>query len=123
MPRMSGVRVNPGRVVIGARAQDNALTLHLDDGTFSVVDHVLLATGYKLDISKPGILGPGLIERIRLHQGAGCPVLSAHFESSVPGLHFAGSSAVPSYGPKMRFVASAGYAAHSIAQGTISRTV
>jgi hypothetical protein len=64
-----------------------------------------------------------LIERIQLHPGSGCPVLSAHFESSVPGLHFASSSAVPSYGRKMRFVSGASYAAHSITQGALSRTV
>lgn len=120
-PRMNGVRMNPGRVVTGAQACDGTLTLYLDDGTLSVVDHALLATGYMLDISKPGILAPGLIERIQLHQGTGCPVLSAHFESSVPGLHFAGSSAVPSYGPKMRFVSGVGYAARSITQGVRSR--
>ena len=120
--RMDGVRVNPGRAIVGARAKDGALTLHLDDGTRSVVDHALLATGYALDISKPGILASSLIERIQLHQGASCPVLSAYFESSVPGLHFAGSSAVPSYGPLMRFVTGAGYAARSITQGALSRT-
>jgi hypothetical protein len=120
-PRMGGVRVNPGRSVTGARAQDGVLTLHLDDGTCSVVDHALLATGYMLDISKPGILAPGLLDRIQLHQGSGCPVLSAHFESSVPNLYFAGSSAVPSYGPKMRFVSGVGYAARSITQAALSR--
>jgi hypothetical protein len=58
-----------------------------------------------------------------LQPGTRCPLLSAHYESSVPGLHFAGSSAVPSYGPLMRFVAGVGYAARSITQGVVSRTV
>jgi hypothetical protein len=120
---MDGVRVNPGRVVTVARVQDGALTLSLDDGTRSIVDHALLATGYMLDISKPGILAPSLIERVQLYPDTGCPVLSAHFESSVPGLHFAGSSAVPSYGPKMRFVSGVDYAARSITQGALSRSI
>jgi hypothetical protein len=119
---MGGVLVNPGRVVTGARAQDGTLTLHLDDGTRSTVDHALLATGYTLDISKPGILAAGLIESVQLHRGTGCPVLTTHFESSVRGLHFAGSSAVPSYGPLMRFVAGVGYTARSITRGVLSRS-
>jgi hypothetical protein len=119
---MGGVRVNPGRAVASARPKDGLLTLHLDDGTHVRVDHALLATGYRLDISKPGILAPSLIEAVQLHQGTGCPLLSAHFESSIPGLHFAGSSAVPSYGPLMRFVAGVDYTARSITKGVLSRT-
>jgi cation diffusion facilitator CzcD-associated flavoprotein CzcO len=117
MPRMSGVRVRSGRVVTHAKPQIGRIALQLDDGTCSTVDHALLATGYKIDIRKPGILSPNLVEGIELHPGTGCPALSGHFESSVRGLYFAGASAVPSYGPLMRFVAGTRYAARSIAQG------
>jgi len=120
-PRMGAVRVNSGRAVTVVREKNGGLQLRLHDGSLSFADHVLLATGYAPDIAKPGILGPALLERIRLHPRSGCPVLGAHYESSVPGLHFAGSSSVPSYGPLMRFVAGAGYAARSIARGALSR--
>jgi hypothetical protein len=122
MGRMSGVNVNAGRAVTSAKVEQGALTLKLHDGTRAVVDHALLATGYKLDISKPGILAPSLVERVQLQPGTGCPILSAHYESSIPGLHFAGSSAVPSYGPMMRFVSGVSYAAHSITKGALART-
>ena len=122
VPRMSGVRVNPERTVTSAQASGDELTLQLDDGTRSTVHYALLATGYKLDIAKPGILSSRLVGRLQLHPDTGCPVLSAHFESSIPGLHFAGSAAVPSYGPKMRFVAGVEYAARSITKGVLSRT-
>jgi cation diffusion facilitator CzcD-associated flavoprotein CzcO len=121
LPRMGGVKVNAGRVVTSAQVQSKSLSLTLDNGTRTVVDHVLLATGYLLDVSRPGILAPGLVEQIQLQPGTHCPLLSAHYESSVPGLHFAGSSAVPSYGPLMRFVSGVGYAARSITQGVVSR--
>jgi hypothetical protein len=121
--RMGGVRVHAGHIVTGVTAQNGELALRLDNGTRSTVDHALLATGYALDIRKMGVLAPSLVEQIQLHPGTGCPVLSSNFESSVPGLRFAGSSAVPSYGPLMRFVAGAGYAAQSIARGERSRKV
>jgi len=44
----------------------------------------------------------------------GSPVLGAGYESSVPGLHFVGSSAVKSYGSLLRFVWGAGYAARNV---------
>lgn len=119
-PRMGGVRINAGREITQVSVKNGAVVLHLDDGSRSLADHVLLATGYVLDISKPGILAPELIERIRYQAGTACPALSAHLESSVPGLYFTGSSAVPSHGPLLRFVAGVGYAARSIAKGVVS---
>ena len=123
LPRMGGVRIHPGGAIRDVRRQGGSLMVSLGGGTQTVVDHALLATGYELDISKPGILAPGLLAQIQRHAGGGCPALSAHLESSVPGLYFAGSSAVPSYGPLMRFVAGTGYAARSIAKGAGSRTL
>jgi hypothetical protein len=121
LPRMGQVTVHGGRVITSARVQAGRLALSLDNNETRVVDHALLATGYLLDVSKPGILAASLVEQIQLEPGTRCPLLSAHYESSVPGLYFAGSSAVPSYGPLMRFVSGVGYAASSITQGVVSR--
>jgi hypothetical protein len=52
----------------------------------------------------------------REHTAAGC-------EASVPGLHFAGASAVDSHGPLLRFVAGAGYAARSITRSVTCRAL
>jgi len=41
-------------------------------------------------------------------------VLSSSFESSVPGLYFAGVSAANSFGPVMRFAFGAGFAARTL---------
>jgi hypothetical protein len=56
-----------------------------------------------------------MVERID-----GYPVLRGNFESSVAGLHFMGCNAVPSYGPLMRFIWGAGYAARSVTRGVLS---
>jgi glycine/D-amino acid oxidase-like deaminating enzyme len=99
--------------ILAARQDGDRIALTLDDGTRRV-DHVLLATGYRIDVDKMHILEPRMRSRIARHGGS--PVLSAAFESSVAGLHFAGSSAVASFGPLLRFVAGAGFAARRIAR-------
>jgi FAD-dependent urate hydroxylase len=120
-PRMGGVRLKTGIEVTRAAVEKGAVRLQFSDGSSTVADHVLLATGYVLDISKPGILSPGLLAKVRRHPGTGCPVLSAYLESTVPGLFFTGSSAVPTHGPLLRFVAGVGYSARSIARGAVRR--
>ena len=49
------------------------------------------------------------------------PVLSGKFESSVPGLYFVGPSAVNSFGPLMRFMVGAEYAAPRVARALARR--
>jgi hypothetical protein len=104
---------------VRARANGERIDLTLDDGTSLALDHVILATGYRVDVAKFGILAPELLQRITRRDGY--PVLSAGFESSVPGLHFVGSSAVPSFGPLNRFVAGAGYAGRAVTRAARTR--
>ncbi len=117
VPRFDGVRVNAGRSILAAREVADRVQVQLDNGTASY-DHVLLATGYRLDIAKLGILAPGLLKRIGRIDGS--PRLSKGFESSVRGLHFVGSSAVRSFGPLMRFIAGSGYAARSVTRSILA---
>jgi hypothetical protein len=117
-PRFDRVRVSAGRAIVGARAMDHEVAVDLDNGS-RTFDHVLLATGYRIDISKLGIWAPELLYKIDC--AAGSPHLAGGFESSIPGLHFVGSSAVHSYGPLMRFVVGAGYAARSITRKVAGR--
>ena len=95
------------------------IALRLDDGSRVEADHVLLATGYRIDIARFGIFAPELLRRIERMDGS--PALAAGLESSVPGLHFVGSSAVMSFGPLMRFVAGAGHAARAVARAARAR--
>jgi hypothetical protein len=111
-PRAKDVRINAGRNIVSARAQNGRITLTLDDGAMITGDHVLLATGYRIDVAKFGIFSPNLLTRIETV--AGYPKLASGLESSMPRLHFVGSTAVRSIGGLMRFVAGAGYAARTI---------
>lgn len=76
------------------------------------VDHVLAATGYRVGLDSLGFLDDEL--RRSLRTVAGSPMLSASFESSVPGLYFSGLSAAATFGPLLRFVHGADFAARRI---------
>jgi cation diffusion facilitator CzcD-associated flavoprotein CzcO len=117
-PRWGEVRVTAGCTVRDAQPAGTGVSLRLDTGASLEVDHVLLATGYWVDISKYRMLAPELLHRVDCVDGS--PVLSAGFESSVPGLHFVGSSAVASFGPLMRFVAGTAYAAPALARAVVA---
>jgi pyridine nucleotide-disulfide oxidoreductase len=117
-PRAGAIRFTAGRKVTSARTQGERIELKLDNGASSLADHVLLATGYRVDIANLGILGIPLLDRIDRVEGH--PLLSAGFESSVPGLHFTGSSAIKSFGPLMRFIAGAGYAARAVVAAALA---
>jgi cation diffusion facilitator CzcD-associated flavoprotein CzcO len=118
LSRFANVRVNAGRTILGAEARGDQVAVQLDSGT-PLFDHVLLATGYEIDISRPGILAPDLRAAIACRGGS--PILAAGFESSVPCLHFAGAAAVTSFGPLMRFVAGTSFAARNIAKAMAAR--
>jgi hypothetical protein len=77
-----------------------------------VVDHVLAATGYRVDVRRLDLLDPGLRQSLRVFAGA--PVLTSGFESSTPGLYFTGLAAAPSFGPLLRFVTGTGFAARRL---------
>jgi hypothetical protein len=117
VPGLDGVRVLAGRTIGAVFRQGNGVSIALDDGA-RAYDHVLLGTGYRIDIAKLEILSPALLGKV-VRRG-GSPVLAAGFESSVPGLHFLGASAVDSYGPLMRFIAGAGYAARSVTRTVLA---
>jgi hypothetical protein len=88
------------------------LRLHLDDGSDRLVDHALLATGFRVDASKYGFLSAPL--KSRLETANGYPVLKQGLESSVPGLHFAGRPAAWSFGPLLCFVSGTEFAAKEL---------
>lgn len=108
-PRLEGVPITTGMTVISAAPVGERLSIRLDDGSERRVDHVLLATGYRVDISRYEFLTKELLASIRRIDGY--PQLNAEFECSVAGLHFLGAPAAWSFGPLMRFVAGTEFAA------------
>jgi thioredoxin reductase len=107
-PRLEDVTIKTGRFVTEARSVSSRVQLKLDDGRFSLADHVLLGTGYSVDISCYSFLSRDLLSHVRVFDGY--PALDGGFQSSVPGLYFIGATAARTFGPLLYFVAGAEFA-------------
>jgi FAD-dependent urate hydroxylase len=83
-----------------------------------VVDHVVLATGYRPDLTNVPYLGP-LLDRIETADGF--PVLDEHFQTSVSGLYMPGFVATRDFGPFFGFVRGCPAAATLIVAGLRER--
>ncbi|HET9790180.1 MAG TPA: NAD(P)-binding domain-containing protein [Candidatus Angelobacter sp.] len=77
-------------------------------------DHVIAATGYKVDLERIDCLAPELRQSIAREHAA--PVLNSQFETSVPGLFMVGIASAPTFGPVMRFMFGAKHAAPVLAR-------
>jgi cation diffusion facilitator CzcD-associated flavoprotein CzcO len=108
------VSIHPRRFPIDARVEGSRLRVHLNDGTDRAVDHVVLGTGYRVDVSRYPFLAPSLVGRLNVVNGY--PVLDRGFETSLAGLHIVGAPAARSFGPLMRFVAGTEFTGRVLAR-------
>lgn len=115
IPRLQNVKISTGRRVVSAKEVDDEVRLLLDDGSERRVDHVLMATGYRVDIANYQFLAPELVREVR--QLDGYPDVTAGFATSVPGLHFIGATAARKFGPLMYFVTGTEFASKELASG------
>jgi len=111
------VPVLSGHVVTGAKAIDKRARLSVlrkagrEDLEFEA-DHVIAATGYRPSLQRLTFLSEDL--RSKVVTIGETPSVGRGFASSVPGLFFVGPLVAPSFGPLMRFVCGAEYAARTI---------
>ena len=118
-PRLTEVPIRLGRTVAAAVPQDGRLEITFADGGTQTVDHLLLGTGYRVDIASYPFLADALTAQIR--RSGGYPVLGRGMESSIPGLHFIGAPAAWSFGPIMRFVSGGWYTGRALARTIAGR--
>jgi putative flavoprotein involved in K+ transport len=101
-----------------AQIMDNRVCLRLrnDGGSERTIhpEHIIAATGYRVDLKRLKFLNPIFRDRIRTVEGS--PILTSAFESSVAGLYFVGLAAANSFGPVMRFSCGAGYTARRLSR-------
>ena len=110
--RLAAVPIRLGRSIISVATVGERVRVKLDDGTERTADHILLGTGYHIDVSKYEFLGDALLQSVRRNNGY--PLLKEGLETSVPGLHILGAPAAWSFGPLMRFVSGTRYASRSL---------
>jgi hypothetical protein len=118
-PRLSAVRITLGRKVVSTASAGSRLRLNLSDGTDRLVDHAILATGYRVDTSRYEFLPQCLQSKLQTVHGY--PILKRGLESSIWGLHFLGKPASWSFGPLLCFVSGTEFAAKELVR-SISRT-
>ena len=122
-PRCDGIDVRLRTRVTGAgpHADDVRLDLVDQDGTPAHldVDHVIAATGYRVDVRSLGLLSGELAGSLATVEGS--PRLTGSFESSVPGLFFSGLAAAVTFGPILRFVCGSVFAGPRVADGVTAR--
>jgi len=110
--RLKDVPIRLGTSVVSVAVKGDRVKIRLSNETERIVDHVLLGTGYRVDISKYDFLSPKLKESISLHNGY--PRLGRGLETSVDGMHILGAPAAWSFGPLMQFVSGAHYASRAL---------
>ena len=74
-----------------------------------VADHVISATGYKVDMRRIDFLDQKILSQMKTVENT--PILSSSMESSIPGLYVVGAASANSFGPVMRFAFGANFMA------------
>jgi len=82
---------------------DGRMQAGLDNGASFRIDHIILATGYRVDMNRVPYLSPeSILPRLNIVDGY--PALDESFQSNLPGLFFTGLPATRDFGPFFGFV-------------------
>ncbi|MCC6943546.1 MAG: NAD(P)-binding domain-containing protein [Thermomicrobiales bacterium] len=100
------VAVRPQTSLAGATPSLDGLTIQLSSGDTVEVDEVILATGYKPDIGRLGLLSEGNV-LAGIDTDNGLPILDTAFQTSVPGLYMTSLLASRDFGPFFGFTVAA----------------
>ena len=107
-PRLNDARVTvwPNTELVSCIEDGNGeLAARLTNGESLIIDHVVLATGYKVDIARLPLLAAGnILERLETRNDF--PALDDHLETSVPGLFITSMPAMQDFGPFFGFTVS-----------------
>jgi len=103
--RHEAITVRPKTRVVGCEETGARLRIQLDTGEAVEVDHVLYATGYKVDLQRvPMLLAGNLLGRIECRDSF--PVLDESLQTTVPGLFITSLPAARDFGLFFAFTAA-----------------
>ncbi len=113
-----GVSLWPRTNLVSSTETADGLAVTLDNGTTLYVDHVILATGYRVRMARVPFLADLQGE---LDVADGFPVLDEQFQTSVPGLFITSMPATRDFGPFFAFTVSVRTSARLIVRAIASR--
>lgn len=91
------ISLRPKTRIVGSELRGGDLVVRLDSGDALAVDHVLYATGYRVDLRRVPFLAAGnLLPRIERRDGF--PLLDVSLQSTQPGLFFTSLPATRDFG-------------------------
>jgi thioredoxin reductase len=94
------------RVVACKELPTGDLEVKLDVGETLTVDHIILATGYKVKMENVPFLAAGnVLSKLKMQEGS--PVLDENFQSNIPGLFITSMAATRDFGNFFAFTVSA----------------
>jgi pyruvate/2-oxoglutarate dehydrogenase complex dihydrolipoamide dehydrogenase (E3) component len=105
-----------------AEIEDGRVTLAVATGNTAscmTADHVVVATGFKVDMRQHPFLSQEIMGSLSVIGGA--PELTHDFETSVRGLYVIGPASAPNFGPAMRFIYGAKYAVPRVTRHIVRR--
>jgi len=108
------VSLHEAQTILAIDAKGDTAVATTSGGKTLWADHVLLATGYGVDLDKLTMIDASLRRSIQTRDGM--PLLSQWFESTVPGFYFSGLTSLRAFGPIYRFVAGCAPAARRVAR-------
>lgn len=110
-------------VVNAVETLNGKVRLTLSNGDEQIYDHVFSASGFHINLDRVPFLGAKLKLDIKREPGyEHFPKQSEKFESSVPGLFFAGPLSSHSHGPTFRFILGLKTTAVKIVSTIVSRS-
>jgi thioredoxin reductase len=101
---------------VSMRGEKISLTFTRQDGSDAELefDHVIAATGYRVNLQRLQFLHPDLRKQMATVEDV--PILDRNFQTSVPGLFFVGLASSNSFGPLCRFAYGAKFTAKRLSR-------
>jgi len=107
------VHVRPRTEVVECVEKNGELNVTLSNGEAVKCDQIVLATGYKVDITRLPILAAGnILDQLETRNGF--PVLDEHFQTSIKRLFITSMPATQDFGPFFGFTIAARVSAQLI---------
>ncbi len=81
---------------------DGEMAVRLSNGETLIIDHIILATGYKVKIERlPFLVAGNILKKLAMRNGF--PILDDHFQTNVSGLFITSMPATQDFGPFFAF--------------------